>query len=194
MANGLAEMVLSPRTIKTIGCRRKEREQAMRYSTFIRGTVTGMVGGLAGTILMYLFGASIFALLGWPTSTSFTIIGDSAAAFFSKLGIALVGGSSLGTRLYFLIDLTLGAMLGVSKVSLEPLHLASPKKWVGLSILYVEVMSLPLLAAGTLALKMSAADAVLWLGISFIMHLVYGLVLGVVTSFRVYSEVQPGVA
>ena len=73
-------------------------------------------------------------------------------------------------------------MLGVSIVSLEPLHLASTKKRVGLSILYVEVMSLPLLAAGTMALKMSAADSVLWFGISFIMHLVYGLVLGMVTS------------
>ncbi len=157
----------------------------MRYTTFIRGFVTGMVGGLAGTYLMYLFGACIFALLGWPANTSFTIIGDSAAAFFSKAGVALAGGSSLGMQLYFLIGLTLGAMLGVAIFSLEPLHLASPKKRVGLSILYVEVMSLPLLAAGTVALKMSTANAVLWFGISFIMHLVYGLVLGLVTSYGV---------
>lgn len=155
----------------------------MRYSTLIRGTVTGIVGGLAATYFMYLFGAGIFALLGWPANTSFRIIGDSASAFFSKLGIALAGGSSLGMLFYFLIGLTLGAMLGVAIVSLDPLHLASPKKRVGLSIFYVEVMSLPLLAAGTLALKMSAADAVLWFGISFIMHLVYGLVLGLVTNY-----------
>jgi hypothetical protein len=142
-----------------------------------------MVGGLAGTISMYLFGASIFALLGWPANTSFMIIGDSAAAFFSKLGVALAGGSSLGIRLYFLIGLTLGALLGIALVSLQPLHFASLKKRVGLSILYVEFMSLPLLAAGTLALKMRTAEAVLWFGISFIMHLVYGLVLGLVTSY-----------
>ena len=161
----------------------------MRYSIFIRGIIAGMVGGLAGTILMYLFGAGIFALLGWPTSTSFSIIGDSAAAFFSKLGIALAGGAPLGMLLYYLIGLTLGAILGVAIVSLEPLHLASLKKRVGLSVLYVEVMSLPLLMAGTLALKMSSADAALWFGISFVMHLVYGLVLGVVTSHRVNGVV-----
>jgi hypothetical protein len=56
----------------------------MRYSTFIRGMIAGMVGGLAGTILIYLFGACIFALLGWPTSTSSSIIGDSAADFFQS--------------------------------------------------------------------------------------------------------------
>jgi hypothetical protein len=132
---------------------------------------------------MYLFGAGIFALLGWPANTSFSIIGDSAAAFFSKLGVALAGGAPLGTCLYYLIGLTLGALLGVAIASLEPLHLASLKKRVILTILYVEVMSLPLLAAGTLALKMSAADAVLWFGISSVMHLVYGLVLGMVTSY-----------
>lgn len=157
----------------------------MKYSTLIRGMIAGMVGGLAGTVLMYLFGAGIFALLGWPASTSFSIIGDSAAAFFSKLGIALSGGAPLGMRLYYLIGLALGAMLGAAVVSLEPLHLASFQKKVGISVLYVEVMSLPLLAAGTLALKMSAADGALWFGISFVMHLVYGLVLGVVMSYGV---------
>lgn len=155
----------------------------MKYSTFTRGMIAGMVGGLAGTILMYLFGAGIFALLGWPASTSFSIIGDSAAAFFSRLGVDLTGGASLGMRLYCLIGLTLGAMLGAAIVSLEPLYLASLKKRVELSILYVEVMSLPLLAAGTLALKMSLANTVLWFCISFVMHLVYGLVLGMVTSY-----------
>src|SRR3990172_8429777 len=131
----------------------------MKYSTFLQGMVAGMVGGLAGTILMYLVGAGIFALLGWPANTPFSIIGDSAAAFFSKLEVTLAGGPSLGLRLYFLIGLILGEMLGVAVVSLKSLQLASLKKRVGLSILYVEVMSLPLLAAGTLALKMSATDA-----------------------------------
>ena len=155
----------------------------MPYSTLIRGMIRGMVGGLAGTISMHLFGAGIFALLGWPADTSFSIIGDSAAAFFSKLGVSLAGGTSLGMRCYYLIGLTLGALLGVAVASLEPLQLASLKKRVGLSVLYVEVMSLPLLAVGILALEMSAANAVLWFGISFVMHLVYDLMLGVVTSY-----------
>jgi hypothetical protein len=162
----------------------------MKYTTLIRGMIAGMVGGLAGTFLMYLFGAVFFSLLGWPVNTSFSIIGDSAAAFFSKLGVALAGGASLGMRLYYLIGLALGAVLGIAVVSLEPLRVASLKKRVGLCILYVEVMSLPLLAAGTLALRMNAADAALWFSISFVMHLVYGLVLGVVTSYGVGAVVR----
>lgn len=155
----------------------------MRYSIVVRGMIVGMVGGLAGTISMYLFGAGIFALLGWPANTSFSIIGDSAAAFLSKLGYTLTGGVPLGMWMYYLIGLTLGVMLGVAVVSLKSLQIASLKQRLGLSVLYVEVMSLPLLSAGTFALKMRVADGILWFGISFVMHLVYGLVLGVVTSY-----------
>src|SRR5512133_865072 len=128
----------------------------MRYSILTRGMIAGMVGGLAGTVSMYLFGAGIFALLGWPANTSVSTIGDSGAAFFSMFGITLTGGSPLGLRLYYLIGLTLGTVLGAAAASLESLRLASLKKRVVFSILFVEVMSIPLLAAGSLALKMSA--------------------------------------
>ncbi len=157
----------------------------MRYSIFIRGLIAGMVGGLAGTMLMYLFGAGIFAFLGWPTNTSISIIGESAAAFFASRGVRLVGGASLGIWLYYLIGLLLGAMMGIAVVGLEPLRLGSLQKRVVFSILFVEVMSLPMLVAGSLALKMSIASTAQWFSISFVMHLVYGLVLGVITSYGV---------
>lgn len=162
----------------------------MRHSSFVRGIITGMVGGLAGTISMYLFQIGIFTILGWPVNTSFSIIGNSAVAFLSKMGITLAGGASLGGRIYCVIGLTLGTMLGVAVTNLEPLRQTSLKKRVELSILYVEAMSLPLLTLGTLALKMSTVDAILWFGISSIMHLVYGLVLGMVTSYGVGRRVQ----
>ena len=154
----------------------------MQHSTYVRGIFWGMVGGLAGTIAMSLLGVGIFTIMELPVDTSFTIIGDSAAAFFTKLGIALAGGDRTGMSLYCLIGLVFGAMLGTGVVGLEPLKRASIKKRVGLSILFVEVMSLPLLLAATLSLKMSTASAALWFGISFVMHLVYGLVLGLVLN------------
>jgi hypothetical protein len=131
MANEPDVMTRSLRTIHTIGWRKKETEQAMRYSNLIRGMIAGVVGGLAGTILMYLVGTGIFALLGWPANTSFLIIGDSAAAFFSKLGIAQAGGVPLGMLLYYLIGLTLGVIQGVAVASLESLRLASliKRRW-----------------------------------------------------------------
>jgi NhaP-type Na+/H+ or K+/H+ antiporter len=45
-------------------------------------------------------------------------------------------------------------------------------------------MSLPLLAIAANILGMTASETAQWFGISFIMHLVYGGVLGVVVSYR----------
>jgi len=144
--------------------------------------IVGMIGGLAGTFVMYLFGAVIFALLGWPADTSHSIIGNSAAAFFSKLGIMLEGGAPLGLRLYYLIGFSMGAVFGMAVAGVESLRRASLMKKMGLGVLYVEVLSLPLLAAGCIALEMKPLYLVVWFSLSFILHLVYGLVMGAVTS------------
>ncbi len=157
----------------------------MRYSTYVRGMVAGMAGGVAATAMMYLSGAGIFAALGWPANTSFLMIGNSAAAFFARLGVALTGGVSLGIGLYCLIGLALGVTFGIALVRLERGALFSLKKRVVLSILFVEVMSLPLRVAAVLALKMSAAGAVMLFSLSIVDHLVYGLVLGVITSYGI---------
>jgi hypothetical protein len=110
--------------------------------------------------------------------------------FFSRLGIALVGGVALGVRLYFLIGLLFGASLGIAIAGIEPLRHLSAIKKVGVNVLFVGVMSLPLLAAGSLALKMSAVSAGLWFSISFVMHLVYGLVSGVIICYRVGNVIR----
>ena len=54
-------------------------------------------------------------------------------------------------------------------------------KAIGLGILYVELISQPLLAAAAWVLQMTPAETAQWFGISFVMHLVYGLVLGLVS-------------
>ncbi len=156
----------------------------MRHSTFAIGMIVGIAGGLVGTAAMYLFGACIFIILGWSANTSFLIIGNSAAAFLAGLGIHWAGGVALGARLFFLIGLAMGAILGAAVIRVKPLRLASPRTKIGIAVVYVEMLSLPLLAAGCLALKMDLVSALLWFSISFVMHLVYGLVLGAILCIR----------
>lgn len=148
-----------------------------------RGVIVGLIGGLVGTIAMDLFGAALFVAMGGPPSLSFTIIGDAAAGFFATLGVALAGGAPLGALLHYLIGLALGGIFGAAVSSIAVLHLDSWKKAAGLGVLYVEIASQPLLAAAALILHMTAAETAQWFGISFVMHLVYGLVLGLVARY-----------
>ena len=68
----------------------------------------------------------------------------------------------------------------------------SLKKAVGMGILYVEIMSLPMLAAAALILRMTAAETAQWFGVSFVMHLVYGLVLGLVVRQGLHAAPAAG--
>lgn len=155
----------------------------MHSKTLAQGMISGSAGGLVGTAAMQLFGAAIFASMGWPINYSFVIIGDSAAAFFTALGISLTGGAPFGVFLSSLIGVVFGAILGAAVAIWQRLRPVSILNWIILSIVYVEAMSLPLLAAGILSLHFDASAAVLWFGISVVMHLVYGLVLGIVMHF-----------
>ncbi len=151
-----------------------------RRATRTRGMIDGLIGGLVGTIVMDLFGAGLFLMMSGPASLSFAIIGDAAAGGFALLGIRLAGGTPLGALLHYLIGLALGVLFGAAVSRIAALRMDSPKKAVGMGILYVEIMSLPMLAAAALILQMTAAETAQWFGVSFVMHLVYGLVLGLV--------------
>lgn len=152
-------------------------------ASLTRGVTVGLIGGLLGTIVMDLFGAGLFLAMEGPASLSFTIIGDAAAGFFAILGITLAGGLPLGALLHYLIGLGFGGLFGGAIVQLSRLQMPSLWKGIGLSVLYIEIISQPLLAAAALILQMTAAEAVQWFGVSFVMHLVYGLVLGVVVIY-----------
>src|SRR5512136_2579434 len=156
-------------------------------STFTRGIIVGLVGGLAGTIAMHVFGVGIFLVMGQPTSISFSIIGDAAASFFSRPGVELAGGAPLGIVVFYLLGLALGITFVALVSRIDALRLNSIKKGVGLGILYVEVLSVPLLATATLVLNMTAAATALWFGISVVKHLVYGAVMGAVVSYGLRS-------
>jgi hypothetical protein len=147
------------------------------------GMLVGGIGGLVGTIVMDLFGAGLFLVMGGPASLSFTIIGDAAAAFFAMLGMAVAGGTPLGALLHYLIGIAFGALFGAAVSRVAVLQLDSLKKAIGLGIVYVELMSQPLLAAAAWVLHMTAAETAQWFGISFVMHLVYGLVLGLIVHW-----------
>jgi hypothetical protein len=155
------------------------RERAART----REMMVGLVGGLVGTIVMDLFGGALFMVMGGPASLSFSIIGDAAAAFAAMLGLTVIGGTPLGALLHYLIGPVFGALFGAGVSRVVVFGLDSRKKAIGEGMLYVELMSLPLLAAAAWVLHMTAGETAQWFGISFMMHLVYGFVLGLVAYY-----------
>ncbi len=149
----------------------------------LKRVAIGLLGGLVATVVMQLFGNGMLLVLGIPVGLSFTIIGDAAAGFFSVLGISMTGGIPLGVVAYCLIGLALGPVLSTIVWNAQAHRATSMKREVGLCILAVEIMSLPMLALAVIVLKLPPAGAAEWLGLSFVWHLVYGLVAGIVIAY-----------
>lgn len=161
--------------------------------TIIRFMIVGMLGGLLGDIVMQLLGVGIFALIGFRLDTSFVTIGDSAASFFTKVGLPMAGGAPFGLLVNILVSLGLGGLWGLLVAISERLRRAATGKALLYAILYVEAMSIPMLLAGSMALGMELKLALLWAGISALMHVVFGSVLAgfVRLSMRTARFQQP---
>lgn len=157
-------------------------EDDLSNGTLTKRMVVGSIGGLLGTLVMALFGVGIFLIMGGPASLAFSFIGDAAAGFLHMVGIEMTGGVSLGVVLYCLIGLALGILFVVAVSDINALRVDSMKKGVGLGILSVEIMSQPMLVAAAIILKLTASEMAQWGSVSFVMHLVYGSVLGAVVS------------
>jgi hypothetical protein len=151
-------------------------------AALVRGISIGAIGGVVGTIVMDLFCAAMFLAMGEPASLTFSIIGDAAAAFFAMLGVTMPGGAPLGALLHYLIGLVFGGILGFAVLRIRALRADSLKKGIALGILFVEVMSQPLLVAAAIVLKMTPSQTAQWFGVSFTMHLAYGGVLGAIVA------------
>jgi hypothetical protein len=145
----------------------------------------GLIAGLVGTIVMDVLGIPMIVAIGGAPTLPFSIIGDTTAGFLSMLGVELAGGIPLGAAMHYGIGLGLGVLF-VAIVSRSDAFRSSFKS-TGLCIVFVELMSLPMLVGAAVILGMTAADTALWFGMSFLMHGIYGAVLGWVAHFGLRS-------
>jgi hypothetical protein len=139
---------------------------------------------------MDLFGLVVLLVNGGPDTISFSLIGDAAATFAARAGIAIPGGTPLGVLLHYLIGVVLGAAFGAG-VSLLGIRMTSRKQAMALGIVFVEGMSIPMLTAASIVLEMDASRATLYFGTSFVMHLVFGGVLGLTASYGLRRRLAP---
>ena len=121
--------------------------------------------------------------VGLPALACFSIVGDTVAQFFSLMGVVVAGGAPLGVVTHYLVGPLFGAVFGAAVVRVDALRVDSRKKCIVLAILYVEILSQPILATTPILLKMSAPETVQWFGLASVMHAMLGAVLGLVMSY-----------
>jgi hypothetical protein len=167
-------------------------EGQMSYAALARGAGLGVAGGLAGTIVMDLILIGTLFAVGLPAVIGFSTIGDTAAGFLALMGIAMAGGFPLGAAVHYLMGLVLGGAFGAAVSRVDALRPGTIKKGVVLAAVYIEILSQPILALSPLVLPMTASDTLQWFGVSAAMHLIWGVVLGLVVSYGLRPAAAAG--
>ena len=148
-----------------------------------RGMGWGLLGGLGGTLVMDLVLMGGLTAAGLPALTCFAIVGNTVARFLAMSGIDIAGGVPLGAAAHYLIGPALGAIFGAAVTQIGALRVNTLKKSVVLAVIYVEILSQPILATTPILLQMTAAETLQWFGVSAVMHFLFAVVLGVVMGY-----------
>jgi len=162
----------------------------MSNVTLSRGIRLGLIGGLVGTIVMDLVMVGMFSIMGLPAGTFFSFIGTAAGTFLSLIGITIGGGIPLGAVLHYLIGLLLGLIFGAVVSQVDVLRLDTPRKGMLLGVIYTEIGSIVLLLPAAMILRMAVPEMLELFGLSFIFHLVWGIVLGGFVSYGIRSRIR----
>lgn len=166
-----------------------------------RGAGWGLIGGLAGTIVMDLCLMGAFAVTGIPALTCFSMVGDTMARFFAVLGNAvtrfsaiagleIAGGVTLGVATHYVIGPAIGASFGAVAARVGAFRVTSLTRSVGLAVLYVEIVSQPLLAAMPILLGWTVSETLQWYGGALCAHAIAGAVLGLVTVYGLHPAAR----
>jgi hypothetical protein len=148
----------------------------------MRGLGWGSIGGLAGTLIMDLVLMGALSAFGLPALTCFSIVGNTVARFFSMQTMEIGRAIQMGIATHYIVGPVIGAIYGMAVTRIKALRVHTLKKSILMAILYVEILSQPLLAMTPILLKMTVPETLQWYAGSFVMHLMAGAVLGAVVG------------
>jgi hypothetical protein len=144
----------------------------------LKGLGWGLIGGLAGTLVMDLLLMAALLVLGQPAMLCFSIVGDTVSSFLALAGIPLAGGIPTGVVTHYVVGPLFGILFGAAVTTIPALRAGTLRKTLIAAFLYVEILSQPILATTPILLKMKTAATLQWFGGSFVMHLILSIVLG----------------
>ncbi len=147
---------------------------ATEHKTLKRGIIYGIIGGLAGMIVMDIVMIVEFSIIRLPIDTYLELIG-------SVLG----GGVLLGIPLHFVAGSLLGILFIFVVLKVDTFRIDSMRKGLGLGIL-LGVITIPFGCVPFAIITGIPITRMLYF--STIPHLVFGIVLGGIVGYGLRSS------
>jgi hypothetical protein len=147
-----------------------------------RGMGWGALGGLVSTMVMDILLMGALSIFGLPALTCFSIVGDTVSCFLAMFDMQVTGGIPTGVVTHYLVGPLFGIVFGAAVAIFPALRNGTLKKITIVAILYVDILSQPILVTTPILLKMTTNETLQWFGGSFVMHFILAVVLGVIVG------------
>lgn len=154
----------------------------------LRGGRWGLAGGFVGTLVMDFLLISVLLITKQPPLACFAIAGDTVARLFTGQPMETSTNILLGILTHYSVGPSLGMIFGIALMRFKIMREAALMKGIFVAILYLQVLSQPLLALAAVILKMTTTQTLLWFGGAFVMHTIMGVVLGTVIYYGVHRS------
>jgi hypothetical protein len=148
-----------------------------------KGIAWGLLGGLAGTLVMDILLMGALLVLRQPALMCFSIVGNTVSHFLALFGMQIAGGVPTGVVTHYVVGPLFGMLFGAIVTRFPALRDGPLKKVTIAAFVYVEILSQPLLATTPFLLKMETPATLQWFGGSFVMHLILSIILGVIVGY-----------
>ena len=152
-----------------------------------RGMGWGLLGGLVSTMVMDILLMAALLAVRYPALLCFSIVGDTVSRFLAMFDMQVAGGIPTGVVTHYLVGPLFGVIFGAVVAMFPALRDGSLKKIMIAAILYVEILSQPILVTTPILLKMGTPATLQWYGGSFVMHLIMSIILGVIVGYGLRS-------
>jgi hypothetical protein len=147
----------------------------------------GLLGGLVSTMVMDILLMGALSIFGLPALTCFSIVGDTVSRFLAMFDIQVASGIPTGITTHYLVGPLFGIVFGAAVAIFPALREGTLKKRIIAAVLYVEILSQPILVTTPILLKMTKPETLQWFGGSFVMHFVLAVVMGSVVGYGLRS-------
>ena len=140
----------------------------------------GLIAGLVSTIVMDVIMVGIFAIMGMSAGSFLSLIGTTV---LTLIGATVADPLPLGVALHYLIGLLTGLFFSIVVSRVNTLRVETYKKGVLLGIVVAQVEGNVLFLIMAMILGMTLSEMSVIFGLGFILHLIWGAVLGAVASY-----------
>ena len=152
----------------------------MNEENMVRGSIYGIIAGTVSTIVIDIVALIILAAMGISLSSFFALIGQ---CFLTLIGADAADPVWQGVTLHYSIAILTGLVIGLLTQRFHKLQFSSYRKGILLSIIIAEVEGNSLFYLMSVIMKIPQSEMVFMYGLCFILHLIWGVCLGLIISY-----------